>query len=152
MEKDIMDIAELVKIALNAGASDLHLSAELPPLLRIDGEIQATALPPLAHSQIHSLVYALMNNEQIKLYEKYFELDFICELTRLSRFRVHVFRQNRGTTAVFRGYTLSSSQHRKIGIGKYIPEISMQTTWPSVNYWGLWLRKIHHHGGDDQSN
>ena len=119
-----MDISELVKIALNAGASDLHLSAELPPLLRIDGEIQATALPPLAHSQIHSLVYALMNNEQIKLYEKYFELDFTWELSQLSRFRVHVFRQNRGMTAVFRAIPFQVPSIEKLGLGNIYQKLA----------------------------
>jgi len=67
-----MDISDLLKIALNAGASDLHLSAELPPLLRIDGAMQPTTLPPLAQSQVHSLIYAIMNDKQRRHYEKKF--------------------------------------------------------------------------------
>jgi twitching motility protein PilT len=45
-----MDISNLLEIALEAGASDLHLSTDLPPILRIDGEVQKTTLPPLDQS------------------------------------------------------------------------------------------------------
>ena len=121
-----MDISDLVKIALNAGASDLHLSAELPPLLRIDGEIQATSLPPLAHSQIQSLVYAIMNNEQIKLYEECFELDFTWELSQLSRFRVHVFRQNRGMTVVFRTVPFQVPSIEQLGLGNIYQKLAVK--------------------------
>ena len=61
MSKIAMDISDLLKIALNAGASDLHLSTELPPLLCIDGAMQPTA--PFAQSQVHSLIYVIMNDK-----------------------------------------------------------------------------------------
>ena len=61
MDAMVMDISDLAKIALNAGASDLHLSAELPPLLRIDGDIQPTTLSPLIPDHICSLIYGASN-------------------------------------------------------------------------------------------
>lgn len=97
-----MTIADLLKLALSAGASDLHLAAELPPLLRIDGAIQPTTLAPFPHAQVHSLIYAIMNDKQIKCFEKNGELDFAMEMTGLARVRVNLFRQNLGMTAVFR--------------------------------------------------
>ena len=97
-----MTIADLLKLALSAGASDLHLAAELPPLLRIDGAIQPTTLTPFRHAQVHSLIYAIMNDKQINRFEKNDELDFAMELKGLARVRVNLFRQNLGMTAVFR--------------------------------------------------
>jgi len=120
----VMDISDLVKIALNAGASDLHLSAELPPLLRIDGEMQATALSPLTQNQIHNVVYAIMDNKQIELYEEYSELDFAWEIPQLARFRVHVFRQNRGMTAVFRVVPLQVPSLQELGLGSIYQKLA----------------------------
>ena len=97
-----MTIADLLKLALSAGASDLHLAAELPPLLRIDGAIQPTTLTPFPHAQVHSLIYAIMNDKQINRFEKNDELDFAIELKGLARVRVNLFRHNLGMTAVFR--------------------------------------------------
>ena len=123
-----MDISDLLKIALNAGASDLHLSAELPPLLRIDGDIQPTTLPPLNQSQVHSLVYAIMNDKQIRCYEKEAELDFAWELTELARFRVNVFRQNRGITAVFRMIPLNIPSFQELGLGDIYQQLAIKTS------------------------
>ncbi len=97
-----MTIADLLKLALSAGASDLHLAAELPPLLRIDGAIQPTTLTPFPHAQVHSLIYAIMNDKQINCFENNDELDFAMELKGLARVRVNLFRHNLGMTAVFR--------------------------------------------------
>jgi len=60
-----MDISNLLEIAVEAGASDLHLSSGLPPILRIHGEMQTTTLPPLEQSQIKCLVYGIMSDRQI---------------------------------------------------------------------------------------
>jgi twitching motility protein PilT len=65
-----MDISNLLEIALEARASDLHLSTGLPPILRIDGELQTTSLPPLDQPQVKRLVYGLMSDKQIGLFEK----------------------------------------------------------------------------------
>ena len=124
MDAIAMDITDLVKIALNAGASDLHLSAELPPLLRIDGDMQPTTLSPLAPSHIHSLVYAIMNDKQIEHYEKYSELDFAWELSELARFRVNIFRQNRGMTAVFRAVPLKVPSLQELGLGSIYQKLA----------------------------
>jgi twitching motility protein PilT len=119
-----MDISDLLKIALNADASDLHLSAELPPLLRIDGDIQPTAMPPLTQSQIHSLVYDIMDDKQIALYEKNSEIDFAWDFSQIARFRVHIFRQDRGTTAIFRVIPLKILTLQQLGLGGIYHKLS----------------------------
>jgi twitching motility protein PilT len=97
-----MDIAELLTFSVKNGASDLHLSAGLPPMIRIDGDIRRINVPPLEHKDVHSLVYDIMSDKQRKDYEEFFETDFSFEIQGLARFRVNAFNQNRGAGAVFR--------------------------------------------------
>lgn len=97
-----MDITELLAFSVKHNASDLHLSADSPPMIRVDGEVRKINIPPLAHKQVHELVYDIMNDRQRKEYEQNFECDFSFEVPELARFRVNVFIQNRGAGAVFR--------------------------------------------------
>ncbi len=97
-----MDIAELLAFTVKNGASDLHLSAGMPPMIRVDGEMRRINVPPMEHKNVHSLIYDIMNDKQRKDYEEYLETDFSFELPGVARFRVNVFNQNRGAGAVFR--------------------------------------------------
>ncbi len=97
-----MDIAELLSFSVKNNASDLHLSAGLPPMIRIDGDIRRINLPAMDHKEVHQLIYDIMNDKQRKTYDEYLENDFSFEIQGLARFRVNVFNQNRGAGAVFR--------------------------------------------------
>jgi len=97
-----MDIAELLTFSVKNGASDLHLSAGLPPMIRVDGDMRKINVPALDHKTVHGLVYDIMNDKQRKDYEEFFETDFSFEIPNLARFRVNAFNQNRGAGAVFR--------------------------------------------------
>jgi twitching motility protein PilT len=97
-----MDIAELLTFSVNNGASDLHLSAGLPPMIRVDGDMRKINVPVLDHKTVHGLVYDIMNDKQRKDYEEFLETDFSFEIPGLARFRVNAFNQNRGAGAVFR--------------------------------------------------
>ena len=97
-----MDIAELLAFSVKNRASDLHLSAGLPPMIRVDGDIRRINLPPMEHKEVHALVYDIMNDKQRKDFEEFLECDFSFEITSLARFRVNAFNQNRGAGAVFR--------------------------------------------------
>jgi twitching motility protein PilT len=97
-----MDITELLAFSAKQGASDLHLSAGLPPMIRVDGDVRRINLPPLEHTEVHSLIYEIMNDKQRKDYEEFLETDFSFEVPGVSRFRVNAFSQNRGAGAVFR--------------------------------------------------
>ncbi len=97
-----MDIAELLAFAVKNNASDLHLSAGLPPMIRVDGDIRRINLPALDHKTVHALIYDIMNDKQRRDYEEYLETDFSFEIQGLARFRVNAFNQNRGAGAVFR--------------------------------------------------
>lgn len=97
-----MDIAELLTFSVKNGASDLHLSAGLPPMIRVDGDMRKVNVPALDHKTVHGLVYDIMNDKQRKDYEEFFETDFSFEIPELARFRVNAFNHNRGAGAVFR--------------------------------------------------
>ena len=97
-----MDITELLAFSVKHKASDLHLSAGVPPMIRVDGDVRKINLPALEHRQVHSLVYDIMNDHQRKELEENLEVDFSFEVPNLARFRVNAFLQNRGVAAVFR--------------------------------------------------
>jgi len=97
-----MDITELLAFSAKNGASDLHLSAGLPPMIRVDGDIRRINLPALQHSDVHDMVYDIMNDKQRKDFEEFLETDFSFEVPGLARFRVNAFNHNRGAGAVFR--------------------------------------------------
>src|SRR6202521_1376544 len=97
-----VDIAQLLAFAVKNNASDLHLSAGVPPMIRVDGDIKRINMPALVHKEVHSMVYDIMNDKQRKAFEEFFETDFSFEIPKLARFRVNAFNQNRGAGAVFR--------------------------------------------------
>jgi len=97
-----MDIAELLAFSVKHNASDLHLSAGLPPMIRVDGDIRRINVPALEHKVVHALVYDIMNDKQRKDFEEFLETDFSFEIPGLARFRVNAFNQARGASAVFR--------------------------------------------------
>ena len=97
-----MDITELLAFSAKNGASDLHLSAGLPPMIRVDGDVRRINVDAMPHEEIHAMVYDIMNDKQRKDYEEFLETDFSFEVPGISRFRVNAFNQNRGSGAVFR--------------------------------------------------
>ncbi|MDO9365539.1 MAG: type IV pilus twitching motility protein PilT [Methylotenera sp.] len=97
-----MDISDLLAFSVKNKASDLHLSAGLPPMIRVHGDIRKINVPAMDHSQVHDMVYDIMNDGQRKVYEESLECDFSFEIPNLARFRVNAFNHNRGSGAVFR--------------------------------------------------
>src|SRR3954471_22156387 len=97
-----MDISELLAFAVKNKASDLHLSAGLPPMIRVHGDIRRINLPPMEHEDVHAMVYDIMSDHQRKHYEENLECDFSFAVPNLARFRVNAFNQQRGAAAAFR--------------------------------------------------
>ena len=88
-----MDITELLAFSAKNGASDLHLSAGLPPMIRVDGDVRRINLPPLEHKEVHRLVYDIMNDKQRKDFEEYHEVDLAYSTPDGVRFRTNLFLQ-----------------------------------------------------------
>lgn len=97
-----MDVTQLLAFAVKNKASDLHLSAGLPPMIRVHGDVRRLNVEPLDHERVHAMVYDVMNDAQRKQFEDVLECDFSFEVPGLSRFRVNAFNQHRGAGAVFR--------------------------------------------------
>jgi len=120
-----MDITELLAFSAKQGASDLHLSAGLPPMIRVDGDVRRINLPPLEHREVHSLIYEIMNDKQRKDYEEFLETDFSFEVPGVARFRVNAFNQNRGAGAVFRTIPSKVLTMEDLGMGQVFKTVSM---------------------------
>jgi len=97
-----MDISELLAFSVKNKASDLHLSAGLPPMIRVHGDVRRINLPPLEHKDVHGMIYDIMNDGQRKAYEEMLECDFSFAIPGLARFRVNAYNQERGAAAVLR--------------------------------------------------
>ena len=120
-----MDITELLAFSAKQGASDLHLSAGLPPMIRVDGDVRRINVAPLEHAQVHDLMYDIMNDRQRKDYEEFLETDFSFEVPGVARFRVNAFNQNRGAGAVFRTIPSKVLTMEDLGMGQVFRDISL---------------------------
>ncbi len=97
-----MDLSELLAFAVKNGASDIHISAGLPPLIRIDGEMRRIKVDPLTSNVVHDMIYDIMLDSQRKEFEERLEADFAFEIASVARFRVNAYNQARGPAAAFR--------------------------------------------------
>ena len=119
-----MDIAQLLAFGVKQGASDLHLSAGLPPMIRVDGDIRRINVPEMDHKQVHDMIYDIMSDKQRKDFEEFFETDFSFEIPGLARFRVNAFNHNRGAGGVFRTIPSKILSLEDLGAPKIFEEIS----------------------------
>ena len=120
-----MDITELLAFSAKQGASDLHLSAGMPPLIRVDGDVRRVNLPAMEHKEVHGLIYEIMNDKQRRDYEEFLETDFSFEVPGVARFRVNAFNQNRGAAGVFRTIPSTVLSLEDLGFGQIFRDISM---------------------------
>ena len=97
-----MDIAGLLAFGVRNQASDLHLSAGLPPMLRVHGDIRRINLTPLSDELLQAMLLSVMNEEQRRVYAEHLECDFSFQHQALGRFRINAFRQQRGTAIAIR--------------------------------------------------
>jgi len=96
------DLTALLGFAKEQGASDVHVSAGMPPLLRIRGLMTPLEMPSLSADDAHAVLFDVLNDEQKKVYEERRDIDFAFEIPGMSRFRANFFNQQRGPGAVFR--------------------------------------------------
>ena len=119
-----MDVTELLAFSAKQGASDLHLSAGLPPMIRVDGDVRRINLPPMEHREVQALIYEIMNDKQRKDFEEFLETDFSFEVPGVARFRVNAFNQNRGAGAVFRTIPSKVLTMEDLGMGQGFIDIA----------------------------
>jgi len=121
-----MDISELLSFSVKQGASDLHITAGMPPLIRVDGDIRRINVPEMDHKEVYALIYEIMNDKQRKDFEEFMETDFSFEIPKLARFRVNAFNQNRGAAAVFRTIPSKVLTMEQLGMGDVFRKVSDQ--------------------------
>ena len=97
-----MEITELLKFTLDNKGSDLHLSGDNQPIVRIDGDLQRIKTDPLTSDQIRAMLFSIMTEEQRAVYERELEHDFAISLGTDARFRVNAFTNRAGSAAVLR--------------------------------------------------
>ena len=121
-----MDITQLLAFSVKNKASDLHLSAGLPPMIRVHGDVRRINVDPLEHKDVHGMVYDIMNDTHRKVYEESLECDFSFEIQGLARFRVNAFNQNRGAGAVFRTIPSKILTLEQLNTPKIFAELSLK--------------------------
>ena len=97
-----MLIEDLLEMAVKRGASDLHISSNLPPVVRIDGRLIRTEMPDLTSEAVERLLFPMLSNEQRRILEQTWELDFSYGIKALGRFRVNIYRDKGNYAAAFR--------------------------------------------------
>ncbi|PIT54123.1 twitching motility protein PilT [Snodgrassella alvi] len=97
-----MQLTDLLAFGVKNKASDLHLSAGLPPMIRVNGDIRRINLPEQSAEEVGKMIASIMNDYQRKDYQQNLETDFSFELPNVSRFRVNAFNTERGPAAVLR--------------------------------------------------
>ncbi len=120
-----MDITELLSFVVKNKASDLHLSAGLPPMIRVHGDVRRINLPPMEHKDVHGMVYDIMNDAQRKEYEENLECDFSFAVPGLARFRVNAFMHQRGSGAVMRTIPSKILSLEELNAPKIFGDLSM---------------------------
>ncbi len=121
-----MDITQLLAFSVKNKASDLHLSAGLPPMIRVNGDVRRINVEALEHKDVHDMVYDIMNDSQRKIYEESLEVDFSFEIQGLARFRVNAFNQNRGAGAVFRTIPSKILSLEQLNAPKILAELALR--------------------------
>ena len=121
-----MDISELLAFSVKNKASDLHLSAGLPPMIRVHGDVRRINLPPLEHKDVHGMIYDIMNDGQRKQYEEVLECDFSFAIPGLARFRVNAFNQERGASAVLRTIPSKILSLEELNAPKIFAELALK--------------------------
>ena len=121
-----MDITQLLQFAVQHDASDLHISAGEPPMVRVHGSMKKIKVPALTSDQTHSMVYDIMSDAHRKNFEEFSELDFSMQLGDTARFRVNVFRQNRGLGAVFRQIPTKILSLEQLGMPPVLRDVSIR--------------------------
>lgn len=119
-----MGIKKLFQLAIQKKASDLHLTVNAPPILRIDGELKYTNMNRLTQDETKKMVYSILTDRQKAQFEKELELDFSLSLPGESRFRVNVHMQRGYVEAAFRVIHLKVPSLEELRLPPIVAELS----------------------------
>jgi twitching motility protein PilT len=118
-----MDITQLLTFAHQQGASDVHLSASEPPMLRLHGDMKRLEHAALTAEEVRHMIFDIMSDSIRKAYDETHDVDFSFELGDIARFRVNAFRQRKGDAAVFRLIPSKVMTMEQLGLPAVLREI-----------------------------
>jgi len=118
-----MDISELLQFVCKSGASDLHISTDEQPMVRLHGDMKRMNAPAVGRKECHDMITSIMDEEQRQRYKTNLELDFSMDLGNLARFRVNAYFQMRGPAAAFRVIPVEILSFEKLGLPKVFGSI-----------------------------
>ncbi len=117
-------VHDLLEMAFSKGASDLHITVERPPVLRIDGEITDLPYPPLTPERTEQLIHQLLTPQQAEVFDREMDMDFSYSLDGVGRFRVNVFRQRGACAAALRTIYAEIPAFEQLGLPKILLQIA----------------------------
>ena len=110
--------------AVRLGASDLHVTAGLPPMIRVDGKVRPLEHPPMTPNATRELVYDVLSSDQRQRLENEWELDFSYSVPRVARFRVNVYFQKGSLGAAFRTVPAETRNLSELGLPKAVEDMT----------------------------
>ncbi len=119
-----MEIRDLLLMCIDKGASDLHITENEPPILRIDGRLTRTNLEKLNKQDLKKMIYGLLSNSQKEIFERELELDFSLALPDLDRFRVNIHMQKGSVEAACRRIPLEVPNAEKLGLPQIVIDLA----------------------------
>ena len=119
-----MLIEDLLEKLVEMGGSDLHITANLPPAIRIDGQLKRLDVPPLSPDDVEVLLFPMLSNEQRRKLEQEWELDFSYGIEGLSRFRVNFYKDKGNYAAAFRTITSIVPTFNQLGLPEIVRTVA----------------------------
>jgi twitching motility protein PilT len=120
----MVSLHQLLKVTIEKGASDLHITAGIPPQLRVNGSLVPLDLPPLKPAETKQLVYSVLTDAQKHKFEENWELDLSFGVEGLSRFRANVFLQRGAVAAAFRTIPNRIMTFEELGLPPIVSELT----------------------------
>jgi twitching motility protein PilT len=119
----MLTLAEMLKAAVQAGASDLHITIGTPPQIRVDGKLRPLDHPPLTAGDTKRLAYSVMTDSQKHTFEERLEFDFSFGIKDLCRFRANVFTQRGVVAAAFRVIPFEIKSFEALGLPPVVQKL-----------------------------
>jgi twitching motility protein PilT len=120
-------VEDLLQDVIRLGASDLHLSVGLPPVLRVDGHLTKLPMPPFERETCQKLLFNMLTNEQRRILEQTLELDFAYSLKDLGRFRVNIYKERNNYAAAIRAIKSKAPTLKNLGLPSIVQELCYKT-------------------------
>lgn len=119
-----MELRDLLLFAIHKRASDLHLTYDSPPIIRVDGKLIQTSYDPLSRETLKKMIYGILTDFQKEKFEQDLELDFSLALSGMDRFRVNVHVQRGSVEAAFRRIPLFIPNIQELGLPPVIADFA----------------------------